>query len=761
VRSFVSRSSVELVGLVLTAFAWPVFAVHAQTSPSSPSPQKVKADPAPQAPDQSGAATVKDEVPSAQVESVTVVAAPSDFRSSIDRRSYSLGKDVQSSTGSIADALRNVPSVAVDVQGNVSLRGDPNVVIMIDGKPSGMFRGEGRGQALQQLQATQFERVEVMTNPSAAFSPEGGAGIINLITKQNRGSGFTGSARANLGTGDRYNGGVSGSFNSKTLTISGDAGWRHDAISGSVADSREIRDSNGVAALRSSQQRTNFLSEGNSLNLRGDVAYDPNPDTRLGGELRYNRIDFDAPSDQVFVSRSGAATTLQAYSRLGDASLIQENTEGSINYRRKFSGDQHELTANASHERTDRTTSKTTTSAGLLLGEVPVFEDLLIASRVDESEAKIEYKRPLPDEVKLVVGYEARIRDNTYHNAVALGATPESAVIAPLLNSRFVLKRRIHSGYATYQRPMDRITILGGLRLEWVQSEMNASLAPARGEKSTVQAYPSLHVRYQLTDRQQFIGSYSRRVQRASPEDLNPNLVYQDPNNYKRGNSYLRDQEIDSMEFGYQYTKGRKYYLSTLYYRVVEDSFTDIVSGFGDGALVTTKANLGKSRSGGLELVASSPLSSKLSYSLSGNAFWNEISTDGLGSERTKSDISFQGGASLNWQATAKDFFQISGSVIGKRLMPQGYRKPTGLLNLGYRHKFNDKLTGVVTVQDALRTINDRFVIDTPAFSTHSTTKIDARAVFVGLTYSFGGADGRRPTPAFDFESGAGLGPSR
>jgi outer membrane receptor for ferrienterochelin and colicin len=105
-------------------------------------------------------------------------------RTSIDRRSYSVANDLSARTGSIADALRNIPSVEVDVQGNVSLRGDPNVTIMIDGKPSSMFNGDGKADALQQMPADQIDRVEVMTNPSAAYRPDGTAGIINLITKK-------------------------------------------------------------------------------------------------------------------------------------------------------------------------------------------------------------------------------------------------------------------------------------------------------------------------------------------------------------------------------------------------------------------------------------------------------------------------------------------------------------------------------------------------------------------------------------------------
>lgn len=164
----------------------------------------------------------------ATVGEIVVQGAPPPIRLDVDKKSYSLSGDLQATTGSISDVLRNVPSVEVDVQGNVALRGDPNVTIMIDGKPSGLFRGEGKAQALQSLPADQIERIEVITNPSAAYNPEGTGGVINLITKKTAKPGANGSLRANLGTGGRMNAGVSGTYRNGRLTLTGDASVRHD-----------------------------------------------------------------------------------------------------------------------------------------------------------------------------------------------------------------------------------------------------------------------------------------------------------------------------------------------------------------------------------------------------------------------------------------------------------------------------------------------------------------------------------------------------
>ena len=169
------------------------------------------------------------------VEGVEVRSQSLGLRTSIDRRSYNVTEDLQTSTGSIGDALRNVPSVTVDVQGNVTMRGD-NVTILVDGRPSALFRGD-QAAAIQSFPADQIERVEVITNPSAQMSPEGGGGIINLVTKQTFRSGYSGSVRANAGTQGQWNGGVNAAYQSAKTTASISANMARLTSSGSATPS--------------------------------------------------------------------------------------------------------------------------------------------------------------------------------------------------------------------------------------------------------------------------------------------------------------------------------------------------------------------------------------------------------------------------------------------------------------------------------------------------------------------------------------------
>jgi hypothetical protein len=206
-------------GVVLLMLAG---AADAQTS-GSPDQGQTSAQSATPAPQGQGSTTKtppsKDSAP--QVGGVTVQGKRPDYRSSIDRRSYSLTTDLQAANGSLADALRNVPSLDVDPQGNLSIRGDQSVTILVDGQPSPAFNGPNRADLLQQLPANQYERVEVITNPSAAFRPEGSGGVINLISKKNRGPSRTGSISSAASTNPRDRVTASGTYGQQKLTLSG------------------------------------------------------------------------------------------------------------------------------------------------------------------------------------------------------------------------------------------------------------------------------------------------------------------------------------------------------------------------------------------------------------------------------------------------------------------------------------------------------------------------------------------------------------
>jgi outer membrane receptor protein involved in Fe transport len=684
------------------------------------------------------------------VEGVVVTGDANAIRTSIDRRSYSVANDLSARTGSIADALRNIPSVEVDVQGNVSLRGDANVTIMIDGKPSGQFSGEGKADALQAMPADQIERVEVMTNPSAAYRPDGSAGIINLITKKTNKAGTTGSVRLNVTPDGRYNGGISATRRAGKLTLSGDAGYRHEAQEARQEIDRATLETASGKFLVSSQD-AEVENKGDMVNLRGGVDYDLDKQNRISGEVRYRGMSFDTDIDETYSALNAAGAPSRAYLRTSTAEFARDNAAISGDWRRQLKGAEHELTSHVEYEVTNfqrDARSLTKNSPG-----IDQYETIGVGVDQTRANFKLDYSKPMSGSSKLKTGVDFEIANNKYDNDGATGPSPNGLVVDPSRTNRYDYEQDVYAAYVTYERPFGDFTVQGGLRAEQVQIKIDDITHAVKGDNDYFKLYPTLHTGYKLSENQSLSANFARRVQRPGAQDLLPYRVYQDPLNYRQGNPNLKPQQTDSYELAWQYRKGPAYYLATAYYRESSNGVTDVVSDLGGGVLLTTRENLATSRNGGLELVANGRLSPKLTYNVSSNVYWNEINASKLGFTGTRSLTALSGRANLNYQATPKDFLQINAFSSGKRLTPQGHRKPFQMVNLGYRHKVSDKLSFVVTAQDVLNSFEDTVVVDTPILRDRTTRTAKVRTIFFGFTYNFGGG---KPRPEqFDFSGGA------
>jgi len=682
---------------------------------------------------------------------VIIQGAPTPVRTSIDRNSYSVASDLQATTGSISDALRNVPSVEVDVNGAVSLRGDPNVTIMIDGKPSAMFRGEGKGQALQNLSANQIERVEVITNPSAAFNPEGTAGVINLITKKTAKPGVSGSVRGNVGSEGRQNGGASVTYRDGPFTLSSDLYLRHDSIKQVFTSDRAFADPAG--GVVSERRRTESSGAVDVIGLRSGVDFDLNDKTRISAEVDYNGVSFVTRQFETLNQATTLGPPRLGFDGLNAMRQDRDNLEFTLGYRTKHADD-HEFSISLVRELNDEDRSRPALRRFFTPVASSTFDTAEYRNHFWRTQLKIDYSTPLPGEVKLKLGYEFNADDNDYGLVYGRGPATGPIAIDPTRSNLFKFDQQIHGAYATYERPFGDFTALAGLRVEATQIDLNQVTQALRSDNDYVRFYPSLHLGYRLDDNQQLKASYSRRVQRPNPQDYNAFRIFFDPRNFFEGNPDLKPQQTDSFELGYQYRKGGATYLATAYYRHGKDSVNDIFRDLGGGVILQTRENIGSFQSAGLELVANGRLPGKLNYNIGGNVLWSEIDATDLGfGAGVRSAYTAFGRASLNWQPTDKDFFQVQGYLNGKVLLSQGYREPQGGVNLRYRHKFSDQLSGVVTVQDALDTLRFRSVIETTTYRELNRGVPRNRAVFVGFTYSFGGG---RQRDNFDFGSGGG-----
>lgn len=681
---------------------------------------------------------------------IIVTGTRSEVIATPDRTSFSVANDLQVQTGTVADALRSVPGVEVDLQGRVSLRGDPGVTILIDGRPSAMLRGENRGDVLLSMPAGQIERVEVITNPSAAMSPEGSGGVLNLVTKQVRKDTRSGTVRLNAGPGGRGGINLSGSQSGNGLTLTGDLGYRRmtgdseavqlrsrrDPATGNFGDSRQDSDVEQVMAMRTG---------------RAGVEYDLDRKNRLSTEFNYRAGNIDVDRMDVFTAANPAAS----FTRDSDVALSQRGLGARATWRRTI-GKDHDFVADIEAERGRQ--RREVEGVTTFTGGQQAFENILNAGQRGDYSLRLDYKKPMGKEASLALGYHANLGETDFRFVGTRGPSLDAMLPIPGLSNDFEYDQTVHALFGTYRFPVGaKLDAQVGLRVEQAETRINQITDAIEVERNYLRVYPTLHLSYDASKTEQLRASYSRRIQRPSPQDLNPYTQYIDPLNLRRGNPFLLPEVTDSFEAALQHRKNGNFYSLTGFYRRSRGGVTDILSDIGGGVFLTTRANLATADRVGAEAVANGKLSKTLSYNASATFLWNEIDprVGGVSTPRSGTTGTVRG--SLNWQPTPKDFFQFNGFYSGKQLLPQGYRRSGGVLNLGYRRKVNDKLSLLVTGQNVLDSAKQVSVFETANLRERTEHTGLGRVVLFGLTYNLGGQTGRkRPEPAFDFSPGTG-----
>ncbi|WAC59756.1 TonB-dependent receptor domain-containing protein [Brevundimonas sp. SL130] len=716
----------------------------AQTGSQSPSGQPATQQPATQpAPAQDAPAAVSD---------VTVTGRADQIRTSIDSQSYSLANDLQATTGTLADALRNLPSVEVDPDGNVSLRGDSNVTILVDGRPSTQFNGPSRGQMIQQIPASQYSRVEVMTNPSAAYSPEGSGGVINLITKPTTvrpGQTTSGSIRANIGDGGRYNLGGSVAHVSGKTTLSADVGLRHDLYLSELARLRERLDA-GSGRYLQTRQTQSIDGDSDSVFVRLAAEYNLDAKTQFVAELRHTDVDAGGGGVALSETDDAAGGIASAYRRRSDGGFNGQFSGVTGRMLRRLDDKGQEWSNELRFDRNRFGYSSDTLVDQQIPVVSPFLEVLDTGNRQDQLGFTSAYVRPLSSGGKLRLGYELQATMLEQDNAVSRGPSKAALTPDPLVTNRFDVDQTVHALYVTYERPFgEKLSGQFGLRLEQANLDLDQVTTGITTFQDYFRAYPTGHFQYQLSETESLKASYSRRIQRPGPAELNPFLTFGDPQNYRSGNPDLEPQETDSFELTWQKRVQQTFYQATLYYRDTSGAFTQATTDLGGGVFLTRPENLGSSTSSGLELVASGALAPTLRYNASVNLYRQEIEAGGIIGAEDRTGEAVSGRLSLNWQATPKDFVQVSSVWSGDQLLAQGRREQSVLVNLGYRHKLNDKWSLQMTVRDLFDDFGSTTTLDTPAFRDRTDQTFGGRAAYVGFTWTFGG--GQKRPEQFDF----------
>ncbi|MGZ3304489.1 MAG: TonB-dependent receptor [Asticcacaulis sp.] len=662
----------------------------------------------------------------------TVTVTGQKQQNRIDRQVYDTSKNIDKDTGTAADALNKVPSVNVDSSGNVTLRGNSNVQVYVNGKPSAMMSGDNRAAALQAMSSSDIQSIEVMNNPGAQYSSEGTGGIINLVMNRNRRPGGFGVATINAGSSGRYGGGFTGSYNSGKFSFTGGFNVRHDSRRVRLGSTLSRLDSNGNA-ISTTNSNTFTNGKGDNISLNGGVDYNAGDKDTIGAQLNYSnrKQGGNTFSNYSVYDATGAATSV--YTRNGLTEGPHEDAALDLHWDHMGKLPGETLKTDLRLSRSDGKNDSSGTDTFTLPAAMAPTSDLRQSSNnLKNGVFSVDYERPVGQDL-LSTGIQITYDDNTVSNRSS-GSGPLNST----LTSDFAYTQTVSAAYITYQKFIsEKWTLLGGARLESLDLKTDQLTSHTTGHVNYSKISPSFFATYVVSPTAKIRFSYSHRLQRPAPLDLNPYVTYSDPLNVTAGNPNLKPQEADKFELGYEVTKPGFNYQARAFYLKNNNVITTYSFFLTPGVLETTKQNYGTNQSGGLEFVASGSLTPKLKINTDATMTYQELTTPGIGGRQSATTPS--GRVMFIYQQSPKDSATFMVFSSGKQLTGQGYRSAFSMANISYKHQITPKAAFTVTVNDPFRMAKTVSVTDTPTVRGTNVFSLEAPTLYFGLSYTLGG----------------------
>ncbi|MCR4032453.1 MULTISPECIES: TonB-dependent receptor domain-containing protein [Flavobacterium] len=502
----------------------------------------------------------------AQLNEVVVRAEKSTVEIKLDKKVYNVGQDMIVKGGSVSDVLDNVPSVSVDTEGNVSLRGSDNIRILIDGRPS---QAINMAEALRQLPADAIDKVEVITNPSARYDAEGGSGIINIVLKKGKNQGFNGTLIASTGLPETY--GLSANVNYKTekLNFFTTAGYNYRTTEGAGKTNSEYLDDNKATKSFLDETRDTKRVR-NGFNGRAGVEWTLTPTTFWTNAINYQTNTGDDRDLINYYNYDAARNFTGTTYRLNNADTGSDNVEFTSNLIKNFNDKGHKLTA-------DFSISRNTDDSNSTITDSPNFDTTLNNQIQKQILFQADYVLPLGEGSQFEAGYKGSFGDLNNDYDVTNSGVPN-----PNLSNTLEYKENINALYTQYGFKANKFSYLFGLRWEDTNIEVNLLDTNNFNTKKYNNLFPSAFVSYEISDQSNFSASYSKRLSRPRGRFMNPAVNYASNINIFQGNPDLDPSLTDKFDIGYIKRWDKVTFNTSAYFENTKDVFSFVRSPTGD-----------------------------------------------------------------------------------------------------------------------------------------------------------------------------------
>ena len=672
---------------------------------------------------------------SIEMAGIDVVADRQRIEYQIDKKVINVSQDINATGGTAVDVLENTPSVEVDIDGNVSLRGSSNFTVLIDGRPSVLSGTD----ALRQLPASVIDNIEIITNPSAKYDPDGMAGIINIVMKKNILAGFNGIVNAMVGTGDKYRTDLTLNYRTKKSNLFFGADWNEDNSTGKFFSEREtFRNDTSLflVADGSREFRRNgfnirggadlFLTEMSTLTISGTIGAFGNE--RTGGS---NLQEFTRPA---FTNK------YMINNNISDRSGNLFNTN--INFQQKFNKQgTHKLDALFYFSRRFADDSEYQDE---ILTDATFNSNLGVLDRIRSEETdlsknyrlKIDYVKPTAKGGKIEAGLQSTFdREEEEFVFDNFDISTSQWIVNPLFSSTLNFRRDVHAGYLTWAGKIDQMQLMAGLRGEYTFREIDHAKVDKPYTLNRFDLFPTGHVSLQATKTTQLMASYSRRINRPSGGDLDPFPNYMNQYTIRIGNPELKPEYTSSYQASVMQRFGTSFISGELFYRSTNNLISRIQE-LRDGIVYMTSTNVNRDFSMGTEIMGNFNLAKwfLLNTSLSVFNYRLEGELNGQSIDRESTNYSLRMNATFSIADNSR--LQLTGFYRGPSVSPQGEMSSMFFTNMSYRQEMlKKKLTATLSIRDIFGTGRFEGTTTTPDLKNYFRFERESQVVQLTLSY--------------------------
>jgi len=679
-----------------------------------------------------------------ELEEVVVNAEREFMTNEIDRKVYDPSKLILSKTGSATDILENIPSVELDLEGNITLRGSSAVRIMIDGRPS-RFTGEDLSALLQSLPGNSVEKIEVMTNPSAKYDPDGTAGMINIVLKKSALQGLNGSVNASYSGANRVRAGMNLNYKVEDVNFFFNAGHS----SGDYPRSSWARRENylGLDTLLFYQVVDGYGGR-NGNNIKTGLDWNPNNkhSFTIQGTLNQGLRPRYSENNTDWSTPYGDYTILQLSDR--DGERINSSADLIYDYKPRKGEELNVRFSYTDGSRNDvlKFAQDTLLSTGIKAPSMQYNTN----SFGDQWEFNgiLDYTKKWNDDRKLEAGAKVISRDDLDgFNRTNIDLATQVGVLDPLSINEFLYEEDIFAAYMNYGFKSGKWGYQLGLRAEQANITATQITQDSTFYNNYFQVYPSAFVTYEIARGRELNFSYSRRVQRPGGRQLNPFIDYSDPFNLRMGNPYLLPSFTGAYEMGYtQILKKGSTISANVFFRDQSNMITWYSEVDTNGVNLTTHKNLNNGEDVGLDMNFRGKIGDKGAFlSLSGNYFYSQVSGEINGTGWINQGSGFGLNTMFSTPLWKNATLQLNANYRSKRVMAQGIGKPFYFVGGGFKQGLmNDRLNFSINCRDIFNTMGWNYATAGPNFSSEGQFRWMSRVVEFGLTYNFGEVQRRR-----------------